>query len=148
METNQIINTLEVIIESLKQTKSVINYKVLNVGDVLPDGSIVVYKEKAELLIAAPKETEVRCQWSEDFAPAFDQLSRHGFNSVEWFIPNVGQLCLAYLHNKKAFSAATYWSSTEASSTLSCLVTFGLGSQFTVSKTNTFCVRAFRRVIL
>jgi hypothetical protein len=147
METNQIINALEVIIESLKQTKSVINYKVLNVGDVLPDGSIVVYKEKAELLIAAPKETEVRCQWSEDFAPAFDQLSRHGFNSVEWFIPNVGQLCLAYLHNKNAFSS-TCWSSTEASSTNSCGVVFGNCNQGAFSKTTSLCVRAFRRVIL
>jgi hypothetical protein len=148
METNQIINALEVIIESLKQTKPVINYKALNVGDVLPDGSIVVYKEEAELLIAAPKETEVRCQWSEDFAQVFEKLSRHGFNSVEWFIPNVGQLRLAYLHNKKAFSATFYWSSTEASSTFSCLVFFTNGNQRTSSKTNTDCVRAFRRVIL
>jgi hypothetical protein len=148
METNQIINALEVIIESLKQPKPVIDYKALNVGDVLPGGSIVVYKEEAELLIAAPPETEVKCQWSEDFAAAFESLSRHGFNNVGWFIPNVGQLFLAYLYNRKAFSATPYWSSTEASSTNSCSVYFGNGCQSALSKANTLCVRAFRRVIL
>lgn len=148
MDTNQIIKNLEGIIEVLKKENSTIDYKTLNVGDVLPDGSVVVYKEDSELLIAAPKETEVKCQWSEDFAPAFESLSCHGFKTDEWFVPNMGQLMLAYHSYRKAFAAAYYWSSTEASSTNSCLVNFINGNQVTGSKTITSCVRAFRRVIL
>jgi hypothetical protein len=148
MDTNQVIKGLEDIIESLRQQKSEIDYKTLNIGDVLPDGSVVVYKEAAELLIAAPQETEVRCEWSEDFTPVFNKLKEKGFNPDEWFIPNVGQLYLAYVYNKKAFASTLYWSSTEASSTRSCNVTFFIGNQGTSSKAITACVRAFRRVIL
>lgn len=148
MDTNQIIKNLEGIIEVLKKENSTIDYKTLNVGDVLPDGSVVVYKEEAELLIAAPKETEVKSAWSEDFTPVFNKLKEKGFNPNEWFVPNMGQLILAYLYNKKAFACACYWSSTEASSTNSCSVYFGDGDQGSGSKTATFCVRAFRRVIL
>ena len=148
MDTNQVIKGLEDIIESLRQQKSEIDYKKLHVGNVLPDGSVVVYKEAAELLIAAPQETEVECSWSEEFSPVFEKLKEKGLNPDEWFIPNVGQLFLAYLYNKKAFASTFYWSSTEASSTFSCYVNFNTGSQGALSKSNTLCVRAFRRVIL
>ena len=148
MDTNQVIKSLEDIIESLRQQKSEIDYKTLSIGDVLPDGSVVVYKEAAELLIAAPQETEVECSWSEEFSPVFNKLKEKGFNPDEWFIPNVGQLYLAYVYNQKAFASAYYWSSTEASSTTSCFVGFVTGSQTTDSRASTLCVRAFRRVIL
>jgi hypothetical protein len=148
MDINQVIKSLEDIIESLRQQKSEIDYKALHVGDVLPDGSVVVYKEAAELLIAAPQETEVECSWSEEFSPVFEKLKEKGLNPDDWFIPNVGQLYLAYVYNKKAFASTGYWSSTEASSTLSCGVYFFNGIQGTGSKAGTCCVRAFRRVIL
>lgn len=149
MDNQKIIKALESIIEDLKaQQDALIDYRALKVGDVLPDNSIVVYKEDAELLIAAPKETEVKCLWSEDFAPVFNKLKEQGFNPDEWFVPNMGQLMLAYLFYKKAFAATRYWSSTEASSSNSCIVNFYNGNQHTFSKTNTLCVRAFRRVFL
>lgn len=149
MDNQKIIKALESIIEGLRtQQDAVIDYRALKVGDVLPDNSIVVYKEDAELLIAAPKDTEVYCVWSKDFAPVFDKLKEQGFNPDEWFVPNVGQLMLAYHSYRKEFAAASYWSSTESSSANSCLVNFSNGNQITSSKTFTLCVRAFRRVFL
>lgn len=149
MDNQKIIKALESIIEDLKQQQdAVFYYRALKVGDVLPDNSIVVYKEDAELLIAAPKETEVKCVWSEDFAPVFNKLKEQGFNPDEWFVPNMGQLMLAYLFYKKAFASPYYWSSTDASSANSCNVLFNNGYQNTGSKANTSCVRAFRRVFL
>ena len=149
MDNQKIIKALESIIEGLRtQQDAVIYYRVLKVGDVLPDNSIVVYKEDSELLIAAPKETEVNCEWSEDFAPVFNKLKEKGFNPDEWFVPNTGQLMLAYYSNWDTFAATYYWSSTEASSAISCDVNFFFGIQVTSSKTTTRCVRAFRRVFL
>lgn len=149
MDNQKIIKALESIIEGLRtQQDAVIDYRSLKLGDVLPDNSIVVYKEDAELLIAAPKETEVVCVWSEDFAPVFDKLKEQGFNPDEWFVPNMGQLMLAYYSCSKAFSYDAYWSSTEASSTYSCIVSVSSGFKGNYSKTSTLCVRAFKRVFL
>ena len=117
-------------------------------GDKLENGCIVVdkFSDVRMALIAAPESTEVYCIWSEEFEDVFDALVSAGFNRSQWFIPNVEQLKLAYKNCGEYFSAAYYWSSTEASSTNSCLVNFNVGFQFTPSKTLTYCVRAFSLV--
>ena len=61
-------------------------------GDKLADGCIVIerypktifYNER--LLIAAPAETEVQCEWTPEFQPVFDKLKVHGFDQSDWFL--------------------------------------------------------------
>jgi len=117
-------------------------------GDKLENQCIVVHKfsDVKMALIAAPKSTQRYCEWYKEFSDVFDALVSAGFNKSQWFIPTVGQLQLAYKNCSESFSAASYWSSTEASSTFSCIVNFGTGSQGTGSKTLTDCVRAFSLV--
>ena len=117
-------------------------------GDMLEDGCVVVHKfsDVRMALIAAPSNTERYCEWSKEFSDVFDCLAGQGFNKSQWFIPNVKQLQLAYMNCQEHFAATLYWSSTEASSTNSCGVRFNYGDQFTFSKTNTVCVRAFSLV--
>jgi hypothetical protein len=117
-------------------------------GNKLENGCIVVYKfsEVRMALIAAPCYTECHSNWSEEFSDVFDALVSAGFNRSQWFIPNIEQLQLACNNCEGQFSATFYWSSTEASSTNSCVVNFGIGNQGTVSKSNTICVRAFSLV--
>mgnify|MGYP007071399466 CR=1 FL=1 len=117
-------------------------------GDKLENGCIIVHKfpDARMALIAAPEPNERYCQWSEEFSDVFDALEQAGFNKSQWFIPNVEQLNLAYSNCKQQFGAPGYWSSTEASSTLSCTMYFFNGGQYTFSKTNTHCVRAFSLV--
>ena len=117
-------------------------------GDKLKDGCIVVHKfeETGMALIAAPVSTERYCKWSEEFSDVFEALEEEGFNKSQWFIPNVKQLQLAYKNCKEHFASTFYWSSTEASSTFSCGVSFFSGGQLTNSKTITTCVRAFSLV--
>jgi hypothetical protein len=117
-------------------------------GDKLENGCIVVHKfsDSRMALIAAPEPTERYCQWSKEFSVVFDALEQAGFNKSQWFIPNVEQLKLAYMNCREHFSATFYWSSTEASSTNSCIVHFDNGNQLTFSKTTTPRVRAFSLV--
>jgi hypothetical protein len=117
-------------------------------GDKLENGCIVVHKfsDVRMALIAAPQHTAWHSHWSKEFSGVFVVLDQVGFNKSQWFIPNVEQLQLAYKNCREHFSAPIYWSSTEASSTKSCLVLFDNGLQATSSKTNTFCVRAFSLV--
>jgi hypothetical protein len=117
-------------------------------GDNLENQCIVVHKfpDVRMALIAAPKSTQRYCEWSKEFSDVFNALVSAGFNKSQWFIPTVGQLQLAYNNCEGQFSVTGHWSSAEASSTNSCFVYFGNGSQHTLSKTNTFCVRAFSLV--
>ena len=117
-------------------------------GDMLENGCVVVYKfsDTRMALIAAPGRTDLYCLWDKEFEIVFDELIRKGFNRSQWFIPNVEQLKLAYKNCKEHFASTTYWSSTEASSTNSCCVSFLSGNQGTGSKTTTSCVRAFSLV--
>lgn len=117
-------------------------------GDMLENGCVVVHKfsDTRMALIAATEGPEMYCPWNKEFEIVFDELSRKGFNKSQWFIPNVKQLQLAYKNCKEHFASAHYWSSTEASSTNSCNVSFFFGYQSTLSKTLTNCVRAFSLV--
>jgi hypothetical protein len=123
-------------------------------GDKLADGCVVIerypktifYNER--LLIAAPEETQVLCEWTPEFKPVFDKLKEHGFNPSDWFIPSVEQLQMAYKIVKRHFIDCWYWSSAEASSIDACLVYFINGGQCSGSKTVPSWVRAFRFVEL
>jgi hypothetical protein len=122
--------------------------KTLKPGVVLDDGCVVIDVIGSEALIAAPKETEVICEWSQNFNPAFNKLKEKGFNPIGWFIPSENQLLLAYKKAYNHFWPSFYWSSTEASSTDACYVSFFSGNQNTYSKTVAFCVRTFRYIEL
>jgi len=117
-------------------------------GDMLENFCVVVYKfsDVRMALIAAPFHTKCNSHWSEEFSDVFDALVSAGFNRSQWFIPTVEQLQLAYNNCEGQFPASIYWSSTEASSTSSCIVDFYNGLQDTYGKTSTLCVRAFSLV--
>jgi len=117
-----------------------------SVGDVLEDGSIVLQKENGIALLIAPKSTEVRCSWSQEFPEVYAKLQEQGFNSSQWFVPTKEQLQLAYATIPDEFSATFYRSSTEISATLACFVSLNCGNAYCGSKANIFCVRAFRCV--
>jgi hypothetical protein len=139
---------------TLLKRLSELSYSNCQPGDKLADGCIVVdrrpksifYNER--LLIAAPQETEVDCEWTPEFQPVFDKVNEHGFNPTDWFIPSVEQLQLAYKNAKPHFSGWWYWSSDEASSHSACGVIFNGGYQGPGIKTFMRCVRAFRLVEL
>jgi hypothetical protein len=144
----QRLETIQREAELIKQqlAKSYPTLQDANPGDELEDGTVVIEKYGNAALIAAPKDTEVRCKWTPEFTPVFDKLKKKGFNPSQWFIPSQKQLKLAYTNAEQHFSSAYYWSSTEASSTTACLVNFNFGTQGTSSKACTLCVRAFRFV--
>ena len=140
---------------TLLKRLSELSYSNCQPGDKLADGCIVIdrrpksifYNER--LLIAAPIETQVDCEWTPEFQPVFDKVKEHGFNPTDWFIPSVEQLKLAYKNAKQHFvSSAVYWSSTEASSISACVVYVGDGNQSVASKVIAYCVRAFRFIEL
>jgi len=82
-------------------------------GDTLKDGCIVVNKfsDTRIALIAAPSDTEIYCQWSKDFNDIFNLLEQKGFNRLDWFIPNVEQLEMAFNNcYLKGFRLVNYWS--------------------------------------
>ena len=138
--------------EELKAFKEQLNnYKEItietaSVGDVLEDGSIVLQKSNGLALLVAPKSTEVVCKWSEKFPEVFDKLKEQGFNPSQWFVPTEEQLILAYNFISNHFDATGYWSSTDFNATTACSVFYSIGNAFVDSKTNSFCVRAFRCV--
>ncbi len=117
-----------------------------NPGDVLDDGCIVIQKSNGLALLAAPKETDVFCAWSQDFTEVFITLKNHGLNPSQWFIPTQEQLNLAYKAAKEHFPSALYWSSTELGATCACRQNFINGIINAAIKTGRFCVRAFRCV--
>jgi hypothetical protein len=149
-EMQQRLNTIQQEAEQIKKAlaKSYPTLQDANPGDELEDGTVVIEKYGNAALIAAPIETQVRCEWSEEFTPVFNKLQEHNFNPSQWFIPTQKQLKLAYKNAKQQFSSANYWSSTEASSTNACSVNFIFGYQRANSKSSTCCVRAFRLVEL
>ena len=115
-------------------------------GDTLSDGTVVIHKEGNRVLIAAPKETEVRCQWTPEFPEVFESLKSHGFTPSQWHVPMIEELKLAYKNARESFSSTGYWSSAEGSATNGCYLGFNSGCAFSSNKTLTRCVRAFRWV--
>ena len=144
------IQELESELNSFKQQlnnyKETPNIQEASVGDVLEDGCIVLKKENGLALLVAPESTEVKAEWSKDFTQVFKKLEKQGFNPSQFFIPTKEQLLLAYQEIREHFSAVSYWSSTEGSAAGACLVFYTTGNTGIDSKTNAFCVRAFRCV--
>jgi hypothetical protein len=144
------IQELESELQSFKQQLN--NYKdqptiqTAQVGDVLEDGCIVLQKSNGLALLVAPASTEVYCSWSKEFPEAFNKLEEEGFNPSQFFIPTKEQLNLAWETIPQHFASAGYWSSTEFNATNACGQGFFIGGLNSVSKTFTYCVRAFRRV--
>jgi hypothetical protein len=149
-ELQQQLAAIEQDAEVIKQqlNKSFPTLQDANPGDKLEDGTVVIAKYNGAVLIAAPIETEVQCEWTPEFQPVFDNLKEHGFNSSDWFIPSEKQLKLAYKNAKQQFSSANYWSSTEETSTFACLVAFLNGRPFVGGMEGMCSVRAFRLVEL
>ena len=116
-------------------------------GDIFSDGCVVVERYKDSILIAAPKETEVRCEWTPDFPDVFTSLKDHGFIPCQWYIPPKEELQLAYKNCRQRFSTTRYWSSTEDTSSFAWGVDFSFGNCFYCNKAYVRCVRAFRRVV-
>jgi hypothetical protein len=142
------IQELENELHSFKQQLN--NYKEVTietakVGDVLQDGCIVLKKENGLALLVAPKSTDVYCSWSKEFPEVFNKLEE-GFNPSQFFIPTKEQLNLAWKTIPQHFPSPRYWSSTELNATNACFQRFTNGCLCSLSKTCTFCVRAFRCV--
>ena len=144
------IQELESELQSFKQQLN--NYKETptiqeaQVGDVLEDGCIVLQKCNGVALLVAPGSTDVYATWSKEFPEVFKKLEEQGFNPSQFFIPTKEQLNLAYQNIKNHFPSTLYWSSTEFTATNACNQFFGNGNIHSISKTFTFCVRAFRCV--
>jgi hypothetical protein len=149
-EMQQRLNTIQQEAEEIKKAlaKSYPSIQDANPGDELEDGTVVIEKYGNAALIAAPKKTQVRCHWSEEFSDVFESLKEHGLNPSQWFIPSQKQLKLAYTTAQQHFSSDFYWSSAEASSIFACSVCFRTGVRCSIGKTGTICVRAFRLVEL
>jgi hypothetical protein len=138
----------------------------------LPDGSRIICKSGGKAWIVAPETTQVSEAWgnltacgcidnsplglsvhsditSENFPVLYNRLISCGFNPSDWFVPcyqllqNPGYVCRTQWDS---FSATNYWSSTEASATAACRVSYSTGNASIGSKATTFCVRAFRCV--
>ena len=134
------------------------------VGTTLPDGSKIVCKAAQTAWIVAPSSTQVSMAWAggqynsalvgdkcciSEWSTLQTCLITSGFNPADWFVPSNSQLQSGYNCRTQwdTFSSATYWSSTEFSCTIAYTVRFQCGGDiFGTSKTNTFCVRAFRCV--
>jgi hypothetical protein len=144
------IQELESELQSFKQQLN--NYKetptieTAKVGDVLQDGCIVLKKENGLALLVAPKSTDVYAEWSKEFPEVFNKLEEEGFNPSQFFIPTKEQLNLAWKTIPQHFASTGYWSSTEINATGACFQNFVNGFIFSLSKTLTNCVRAFRCV--
>lgn len=119
-------------------------------GDMLENGCVVVEKfvDANMALIVAPIRTTVRCHWSKNFEPVFNELEEKGFRRSDWFIPNFGQLQVAFNNCKDNFGTDVYWSSS-----LDCFlyaplsVHFGEGGkELITSNEQAFCARAFSLV--
>ena len=135
----------------LDSFKKQLNYSEITLenskpGDTLSDGTVVIFKEGNQVLIAAPKETEVRCKWTPEFTEVFESLKSHGFTPSQWHVPTIQEMRPAYKNAKDSFSYACYWSSTEYCSTRGFILLLNNGNTLIINKTNTFCVRAFRWV--
>jgi hypothetical protein len=131
--------------EQLNSHKTV-TIETAGVGDTLEDGSIVLQKSNGLALLVSPQSTQVEAKWSKEFPEVFEALKSQGFNPSQWFIPTQEQLLIAYRNVPNEFSSTYFWSSTEATATLACLVLFTIGNSYIFIKADVNCVRAFRCV--
>ena len=132
-------------------------------GTTLPDGSRIICKSGGgSAWIVAPVSTQVSVTWNgtttdpvgnkpsvSDWPTLNTALLNNGFNPCDWFVPSLSQLCNpGYCCRTQwdTFSGGRYWSSTETSATIACIVSFDNGTTTSISKACTYPVRAFRCV--
>ena len=145
-QLQQEVQNLETKLQEFREqlnTYKAVTIETAGVGDTLGDGSIVLKKENGLALLVAPKNTEVRTTWSQEFSEVFQKLKSNGFNPSQWFVPSIEQLKLAYRNVPNDFSSTGYWSSTEGTA-FAYGVPVNFGVAYTSPKTLTNCVRAFR----
>jgi hypothetical protein len=114
----------------------------------LVEGGYLFRKQGSYAWIVACSSREVSRTWAnrEDAVTVAEASNACG----DWFVPSrtdlqYGQDCKSFWDS---FSSTCYWSSTEFNATLAWVVRFDTGYVFcNVNKTNTNCVRAFRRVL-
>ena len=145
-QLQQEVQNLETKLQEFREqlnTYKAVTIETAGVGDTLGDGSIVLKKENGLALLMAPKNTEVRTTWSQEFSEVFQKLKSNGFNPSQWFVPSIEQLKLAYRNVPNDFSSTGYWSSTEGTA-FAYGVPVNFGVAYYAPKSNTYCVRAFR----
>jgi hypothetical protein len=145
-QLQQEVQNLETKLQEFREqlnTYKAVTIETAGVGDTLGDGSIVLKKENGLALLVAPKNTEVRTTWSQEFSEVFQKLKSNGFNPSQWFVPSIEQLKLAYRNVPNDFSSTGYWSSTEGTA-FAYGVPVNFGVAYYAPKSNTYCVRAFR----
>jgi hypothetical protein len=121
----------------------------LNLGDSY-EGGFLICKASPLRWVVSPRSAEVSRTWylRNDANTTAQSIS----GCTGWFVPTCGQLqnpgycCRSFWGPSPCFSSALYWSSTECNAGSACLVYFGLGNANPGTKTNTYCVRAFRCV--
>jgi hypothetical protein len=140
--------------------------KCNDVGSTTFDGSRLICKAGGVGWFVAPSSTQVIGQWAggqynstavgnkccisewSALETALENRSRP-IDSTKWFVPSITQLNnpgFVCRTNWDSFAAAFYWSSTESNATDACTQTFSTGNVFTLSKTYSGRVRAFRCV--
>jgi hypothetical protein len=130
-------------------------------GTTLPDGSRIICKScGGSAWIVAPCSTQVSATWNgtttdcvgpkpcvSDWPTLNTALLNNGFNPCDWFVPSCAQLVNpGYCCRTQWDPSTSYWSSTESSATSACGVLFTNGCTNCLSKTDAYCVRAFRCV--
>jgi len=148
-QLQQEVQNLETKLQEFREqlnTYKAVTIETAGVGDTLEDGSIVLQKNNGLALLVAPASTEVKEEWTKEFPGVFQKLKEEGFNPSQWFVPTKEQLQLAYRNIPNEFSSIIYWSSTEYTSYDACAMNFNSGNAYSLNKTFTLCVRAFRCV--
>ena len=113
----------------------------------LVEGGYLFAKDGGYGWIVACSSTQVSRTWANrnDAVTVAEASNACG----DWFVPSRFDLMCG--HDCKSFwdsfPFATHWSSTDGSATVAWVVRFNGGTYSTFYKTNTHCVRAFRRVL-
>ena len=120
----------------------------LNLGESY-EGGFVICKASPVRWVVSPYSAEVSRTWHlrNDANTTAQSVS----GCTGWFVPsmsrlqNPGYLCRSFWGPSPCYSSASYWSYT-AGDVHACRLTFSSGTGALVTKTNTYCVRAFRCV--
>jgi hypothetical protein len=132
----------------------------------LQDGSFLICKAGGLAWFVAPTSTQLSSQWANgqynttnvgvkccvsEWGTLSSLLSACRYTPTEWFVPSIAQLQNPGYTCRTNWGTPTtcYWSSQQQLSFpfyYACSLDFGTNSGCILSKTNTFCVRAFRCV--
>ena len=121
----------------------------LNLGDSYEGGFLICCASPLRWVVS-PISAEVSRNWyaRNDANTRAQEVS----GCTGWFVPtiselsNPGYICRSFWGPSPCFSSARYWSSTQAQAYDACVICFSNGNGACPSKTNTYCVRAFRCV--